>query len=603
MFGDKGSQVSELQQQLTDAGFPVDVDGDFRGQTDAAVKSFQREHKLTADGIVGPETRAKLAEVLGDRPEPKSYGKLDVRKELSSPDSKLSVAIGMAEGTRTKDGGHTAAYREHTDPVNGKQNQGTFSYQHGASSPAAADRAQLAKMQQLIPRYEEACRKNGLDPSDPILMGNCFDLYNQAPAAVTEKGGFLDQLGSLKQKGLTPENIAEARYRSFYDPDKGKLITGFPKSADGQSSPALRADQLRRATEIAKGMSDLETKAPQTLADVKDFNGLKELASRKTQEFLQKLDDASKPGAKPKPEDPTTAGKVKEWMHKEIETHAKTLGLSASDVNKLKKEVDTTVDGFAKAFKTHTPVPPGKIGFGSQGEEVRQLKQALKDGGFYKGVVNDKMGNDGLEALARAKEELGIGGAPDIAGKETVAKIKAHSEWPNLHVEIPHLTQPTPTACDDTCEDMMKHKVRPGDSNGYVDQVKPGKNDVSIQYMQDQLKAGKPVMIGLWHGDPSALQASRDRVAADPRAINGSDNVCDIKHYVLATGMGRDEKGPYITFNDPAYGGGKDTASKENRLYLQSDGSFAKHGMPWHQSHTFELRGVVRQHADKTSLR
>jgi hypothetical protein len=469
--------------------------------------------------------------------------------------------------------------------------------------PAAADRAQLARMQQLIPHYEEACRKAHLDPSDPILMGNCFDLYNQAPAAVTEKGGFLDQLGSLKQRGLTPENIAEARYRSFYDPDKGRMITGFPKSADGQSSPALRADQLRRTNEIVKGMSDLETKAPQTLADVKDFNGLKELASRKTQEFLQKLDDASKPGAKPKPEDPTTAGKVKEWMHKEIETHAKTLGLSASEVNKLKKEVDTTVDGFAKAFRTYTPVPPGKIGFGSEGKEVEALKQVLKEGGFYKGVVNGKMGRDGIEALEAAKKQLGLGGPQDIAGKETIEKIKAHVEWPKLHVEIPHLTQPSATTCDDTCQDMMSHKVRPGDSNGYVDQVKPGKNDVTIRYMQDQLKAGKPVMIGLWHGDPSGLQASRDDVASNPRAVNGSSNVCDIKHYVLATGMGRDEKGPYITFNDPAYDGGKDTASKENRLYLQSDGTFAKHGMPWHPSHTFELRGVVRQHADTTPLR
>ena len=45
-------------------------------------------------------------------------------------DSPIAIAIGMAEGTRTVDGGKTAAYYWHADPGNGANKFGTFSYQN-----------------------------------------------------------------------------------------------------------------------------------------------------------------------------------------------------------------------------------------------------------------------------------------------------------------------------------------------------------------------------------------------------------------------------------------------------------------------------------------
>ena len=75
------------------------------------------------------------------------------------------------------------------------------------------------------------------------------------------------------------------------------------------------------------------------------------------------------------------------------------------------------------AARAHTPVSEGKIGFGSQGPEVLQLKKDLKATGFYDGVLNDKMGNDGIAALEKAKTQLGIGGPKDLAGPETLKAI------------------------------------------------------------------------------------------------------------------------------------------------------------------------------------
>lgn len=69
--GDDGPPVSDLQRRLARLGEPgLEVDGHFGERTLEVVRRFQREHGLTADGIVGPETWRRLVEAgwsLGDR--------------------------------------------------------------------------------------------------------------------------------------------------------------------------------------------------------------------------------------------------------------------------------------------------------------------------------------------------------------------------------------------------------------------------------------------------------------------------------------------------------------------------------------------------------
>ncbi len=54
--GSSGPDVEALQQQLTAAGHPCEVDGKFGSQTRAAVVAFQRGRGLAADGVVGQMT-------------------------------------------------------------------------------------------------------------------------------------------------------------------------------------------------------------------------------------------------------------------------------------------------------------------------------------------------------------------------------------------------------------------------------------------------------------------------------------------------------------------------------------------------------------------
>ncbi|MEM7727089.1 MAG: peptidoglycan-binding domain-containing protein [Cyanobacteria bacterium P01_A01_bin.45] len=63
-FGSKGEDVEYLQRRLNGIGFgSLLVDGIFGVATEESVKKFQKYYGLTADGIVGSQTVAKLKSI------------------------------------------------------------------------------------------------------------------------------------------------------------------------------------------------------------------------------------------------------------------------------------------------------------------------------------------------------------------------------------------------------------------------------------------------------------------------------------------------------------------------------------------------------------
>ena len=63
--GSSGEYVTWLQTKLIQLGYdlaPYGADGKFGSKTEEAVKQFQRDRGLTADGVVGPKTYAALDE-------------------------------------------------------------------------------------------------------------------------------------------------------------------------------------------------------------------------------------------------------------------------------------------------------------------------------------------------------------------------------------------------------------------------------------------------------------------------------------------------------------------------------------------------------------
>ena len=65
--GSKGAAVTELQTMLLKLGYdlgPCGIDGDFGKATEVAVRSFQSDHRLMVDGVVGKNTWAELEKMI-----------------------------------------------------------------------------------------------------------------------------------------------------------------------------------------------------------------------------------------------------------------------------------------------------------------------------------------------------------------------------------------------------------------------------------------------------------------------------------------------------------------------------------------------------------
>src|SRR5258706_150956 len=81
--GDNAPKVKLIQEWLCLSGVQVSTDGDFGPASEAAVKQFQKQAKLTPDGVVGPKTFAKLIKPMSDALKPitatgKSLGQMVV---------------------------------------------------------------------------------------------------------------------------------------------------------------------------------------------------------------------------------------------------------------------------------------------------------------------------------------------------------------------------------------------------------------------------------------------------------------------------------------------------------------------------------------------
>lgn len=62
--GSQGSDVERLQHDLSNLGYPVEINGNFDANTEAVVKQFQQHNNLKVDGVVGAQTGKQLSMAL-----------------------------------------------------------------------------------------------------------------------------------------------------------------------------------------------------------------------------------------------------------------------------------------------------------------------------------------------------------------------------------------------------------------------------------------------------------------------------------------------------------------------------------------------------------
>ncbi len=156
-------------------------------------------------------------------------------------------AVGYSEGNLTLKGVPTNNYYGHFDVGNNARNLGAFSYQGPASSPEEADIIWTDKLCRVIPTLvSNIDRRLANNPTMfPFILLNLCDLYTQAPLAVTEPNGLVDQLINVKPSLEKLENsvdfMVELRVNSYYDPTGKLCAAGFNNDVN-----KLTKDQRRR---------------------------------------------------------------------------------------------------------------------------------------------------------------------------------------------------------------------------------------------------------------------------------------------------------------------------------------------------------------------
>ncbi|MBN9419323.1 MAG: peptidoglycan-binding protein [Candidatus Eremiobacteraeota bacterium] len=163
-----GESVTALQSALNEKlGLSLDTDGKFGRDTTAAVKDFQRQNGLTADGIVGKDTRDALMAEKKEAEPPKEVKPLDanqyallneqlgkgtLQKGADNKDAVTTLQNALNErgaqlgvdgdfGNKTKQAVENFQ-RENNLPVNGKLDDATRSALLGPEPPKTREQLQ-----------------------------------------------------------------------------------------------------------------------------------------------------------------------------------------------------------------------------------------------------------------------------------------------------------------------------------------------------------------------------------------------------------------------------------------------------------------------------
>ena len=211
--GAHGEAVRDVQHRLLGVGLRIDadeLDGSYGGSTEAAVRAFQRDRGLPADGIVGPDTWSQLVEAgyrLGDRTlylRAPAFRGDDVR-ELQRMLNALGFDAGKQDGIfgpRT-DGGVREFQRNVADRVDGIVGLDTV-------HAIARFRPPVEGPSKAVVREQEAARGPGLELAGSVIAIDPDPDADGPGLSVRVAAALAEELGRVGARPLLLRDEAEA---------------------------------------------------------------------------------------------------------------------------------------------------------------------------------------------------------------------------------------------------------------------------------------------------------------------------------------------------------------------------------------------------------
>ena len=164
-----------------------------------------------------------------------------VTMAIRTPNHPFFIAVGIAEGTRTANGGYTKNWFGHGDRGDGNWNRGTVSGGRNGGTPQQIDALWMGKMTRTQMSYAPLLSRFGIEKGTQgynRLMFNIIDLSVQSPKALET---LVTKIPEIIRGGISIEAIAKARADSFFIPGTTRLDTTFPNYS------TLYSDQRSRA--------------------------------------------------------------------------------------------------------------------------------------------------------------------------------------------------------------------------------------------------------------------------------------------------------------------------------------------------------------------
>ena len=473
--GSKGDAVKEVQQLLKDLGYYIgSVDGDFGSGTEKAVKAFQSRNGLTADGVVGSQTLAKLRSTDA-KPAAASGNPVSTVKPTNKPTHKPT-----SKPTRTPKPTHrpTATPRPTPKPTaTPDPDKLTYYLQSGSSGKRVTQlQERLISLGWLVGsadgKFEGATeaavkafqKKSGLwddGVAGPDTLKAVYSTTAASTSAAVASSGMSLRQGAegeavrAMQKRLKTLGYYKGTVDGSFGEGTALAVRAFQMAnglkVDGiagtgtlnalYSAAALSADQAAQSATAAPTAPPATT-APETGGTQISSTGYITLREGDTGDGVRRLQEAlSSLGY--------YTGKIDG-----------SYGSGTKDaVERFQAASKLTVDGVAgpatqrALFGTNTVIPYATLREGDTGSAVANLQYTLYELGYYDGKIDSIYGRTTTDAVRAFQIRNQVEPVDGIAGNITLQKLYSAD------------------AVSATADDEYYETLRPGDIGDAVVQL------------------------------------------------------------------------------------------------------------------------------------
>ena len=368
--------VRDVQQKLKDLGiYSGEVTGNIGNKTTTAIKAFQEKYGLTADGVIGNATLAKLNEVTSE-------------KTTSAPAATPVASTVSADTVRDvqqklKDLGIYSG--EVTGNIGAKTTAAIKSFQekYGLTADGVIGNATLAKLNEVT--------------SEKVTAAPAATPVASTVSAATVR----DVQQKLKDLGMYSGSITGNAGQKTV-----AAVKAFQKKYGLTADGIIGSETLKKLNEVAQAQVTATPKVTATPASSANASTVRDVQQKLKDLGMYSGDVTGNIGSK------TTAA-IKAFQEKYGLTAD---GIIGSETLKNLNEVAASAEKAAKA----TAAPNSNL----SSSTIKQIQRKLGELGFYSGEVTGNAGNKTTAAIKAFQQKYGLN-ADGIAGSQTINKINS----------------------------------------------------------------------------------------------------------------------------------------------------------------------------------